>query len=398
MISWQRNIIFIMAAQFFSLMGFSFAMPFVPFYLQDLGVRDQHELKLWISLFNFSAPLTLAIFSPIWGALGDRYGRRMMLLRANLGAVVILFLMGVAGSPGMLVALRLLQGIMTGTMTAAATMVSLHAPEKRCGFALGILSATVCSGSTSGAFIGGLFADLFGYRMAFFAGSGLALIGVLFVLFGTEDYVSKTRIAAENKQSLHFMPGNLGVAGYILLLVSLIGLVMFFDAPWLPLLVQDIHGSMRGASFLTGSLTATGGIAGFLAGPIIGRLADRVKPPTIGRLSAIGAGTMSMMYGLASNFPFLFCSRFCGAFFAGGLDPVFQIWLSRVTPENNRGFVFGWAASARAVGWMCSSLLSGAVAWMAGLRAIFFTAAALYFLLVPIITFAVKRIDAEDRD
>ncbi|MDO9542825.1 MAG: MFS transporter [Kiritimatiellia bacterium] len=393
MIAWKRNIIFILAAQFFSMTAFSFAMPFVPFYLQEMGVREAHKLKIWIALFNFAAPLTLAIFSPIWGAVGDRYGRRLMLLRANFGSVIILLLMGMATSPTMLIGLRLFQGVLSGTMPAALTLVSVHAPQNRSGFALGLLSAAVASGNTIGAFLGGLFAELFGYRMAFVAGSGLMLVAGLLVLFGTEEYVSKRQEENERPQKFHLAPRNLGSAGFILFLISVIGFVITFDMGWLPLLVQEIHGGLRGVSFWSGSLVAVGGIAGFIAGPIIGRLADRITPPTIARISAIGSGSMTILVALSHHFPLLFCARFCTAFFAGGLDPVFQIWLSKVTPERERGVVFGWASSVRAIGWMCSPLVSGAVAWLAGVRAIFFAAAGFYFLLVPLISFIVRRLE-----
>lgn len=393
MIAWKRNIIFIMAAQFFSMMAFSFAMPFVPFYLQEMGVRDAHKLKIWIALFNFAAPLTLAVFSPIWGAVGDRYGRRLMLLRANFGGVLVLFLMGMATSPTMLVGLRLFQGVLTGTMSAALTLVSVHAPENRSGFALGMLSAAVASGNTIGAFLGGLFADLFGYRMAFVAGSGLMLIAALLVLFGTEEYVAKRQEENERPQKFSLAPRNLGSAGFILFLISVIGFVITFDMGWLPLLVQEIHGGLRGVSFWSGSLSAVGGIAGFIAGPIIGRLADRITPPTIARISSIGSGFMTILVAFSHHFPLLFCARFCTSFCAGGLDPVFQIWLSKITPERERGVVFGWASSVRAVGWMFSPLISGTVAWLAGVRAIFFAAAAFYFLLVSLISFIVRRLE-----
>lgn len=393
MIAWKRNIIFIMVAQFFSMMAFSFAMPFVPFYLQEMGVRDAHELKMWIVLFNFAAPFTLAVFSPIWGAVADRYGRRLMLLRANFGGVIILFLMGMATSPTMLVGLRLFQGVLSGTMPAALTLVSVHAPQNRSGFALGILSAAVASGNTIGAFLGGLFADYFGYRMAFIYGSGLMLVAGLLILFGTEEYISKRQEKNECPQRFSLTPRNLGAAGFILFLISVIGFVITFDMGWLPLLVQEIHGGLRGVSFWTGSLSAVGGIAGFLAGPIIGRLADRVTPPMIARLSAIGSGSMAVLVALSHHFPLLFCARFCSAFCAGGLDPVFQIWLSKITPERERGFIFGWAATARAVGWMFAPLISGAVAWLAGVRAIFFAAAAFFFLLVPLISFVVYKLE-----
>jgi len=393
MISWKRNVIFVIASQFFSLMGFSFAMPFVPFYFQAMGVHDQHALKIWIMLFNSAAPLSLAVCSPIWGALSDRYGRRLMLLRANFGSMILLFCMGLASNPTMLVGLRVLQGVLTGTVTAAITLASVHTPENRSGFVLGVLSAAVNSGSMCGAFFGGLFADLFGYRVAFFASSGILLVSALLVLLGTEEFVAKRKDSGDFSFKTSLIPKNLGEAGFILLLLCLIGFVLSFDASWMPLLVQEIHGSLRGASFWTGLLFAAGGSAGLLAGPIIGRLADRMPPPVIARLSAIGAGFMSMAIGMAANFPVLFGARFCGLFCAGGLDPVFQIWLSKITPEQKRGFVFGWAATARALGWMLAPLVSGAVAWLAGLRSIFFAAAAFFFLLVPLITFIVRRLD-----
>jgi len=368
-------------------------MPFVPFYFQAMGVHDQHALKIWIMLFNSAAPLSLAVCSPIWGALSDRYGRRLMLLRANFGSMILLFCMGLASNPTMLVGLRVLQGVLTGTVTAAITLASVHTPENRSGFVLGVLSAAVNSGSMCGAFFGGLFADLFGYRVAFFASSGILLVSALLVLLGTEEFVAKRKDSGDFSFKTSLIPKNLGEAGFILLLLCLIGFVLSFDASWMPLLVQEIHGSLRGASFWTGLLFAAGGSAGLLAGPIIGRLADRMPPPVIARLSAIGAGFMSMAIGMAANFPVLFGARFCGLFCAGGLDPVFQIWLSKITPEQKRGFVFGWAATARALGWMLAPLVSGAVAWLAGLRSIFFAAAAFFFLLVPLITFIVRRLD-----
>lgn len=391
--SWRRNLVFIVISQFFTMMGFSFAMPFAPFYIQSMGVSGQDELKIWVMLFTFAPSLTLAVFSPIWGAVGDRYGRRLMLLRANFGAMFILLLMGLAANPTVLVVLRLLQGALTGTVVASQTLLSLHSPRDRIGFSLGVLSAAVCSGNTSGAFFGGMFAELFGYRVAFFAGGIILLVASLLVLFGTEEYVSRQTVAEAKQRRMSFAPKEMSSAKFILPTIMAIGFVMFFDAGWLPLLVQEINGSLNGASFITGSVAAVGGIAGFLAGPIIGRLADRVPPPVIARFSAVGAGCASILTGLAWSFPILFSTRFFMAFFAGGLDPVFQIWLGKITPEKERGFIFGWATTARSIGWIFAPLASGFVVWHAGIRSIYFVSAACFFLLVPLIWFVVRGLE-----
>ena len=394
MIDWKRNFLMVALSQFLSIMGFAFAMPFAPYYIQQLGITDPSDLKKWVALFTSASALTLAIAAPVWGALGDRFGRRIMLLRANFGGMIVLSLMGLVPDVQTLVILRLLQGALTGTVTAAQTLVSVQSPPNRSGVVLGTLSAAVFSGNMSGAFVGGMFAEWFGYRVAFMCSGVLLLASGLLVLLGTrEEFV---RPIEEDGNSMgdrvRLFWGKIGPALPILALVSIMGFVLLFDSAWLPLLVQEIHGSLKGAAFWTGSLQAAGGIAGFLAGPIIGRIADRISPPRIGKISAFGAGLMMTVVGLSQGFWHLFAGRFGAVFCAGGLDPVFQIWLAKTTPAQSRGFVFGWAVTARALGWMVAPLASGTVAWMFGLKAVFFTSSALFFLLIPIISLIVRHL------
>ena len=167
MVHWKQNLAVVWVSQFLSIMGFFFAIPFAPYYIQELGVQDPVKIKLWVSLFGAAAPFSLAIFSPMWGALADRYGRRLMLLRANFGAAVVLALMATVESVEALIVLRLLQGLLAGTVTAAQTMVTSTTPENRSGTALGALSAAVYSGTMAGTFLGGLFAEYVGYRLSF---------------------------------------------------------------------------------------------------------------------------------------------------------------------------------------------------------------------------------------
>ncbi|MBU4211566.1 MAG: MFS transporter [Verrucomicrobia bacterium] len=392
MIAWKRNLVMVGLSQFLSMMGFAFAMPFTPYYIQQLGITEPNELKMWVALFTAAAPLTMAVASPIWGTLSDRYGRRLMLLRANFGGMLVLILMGLAPNVQTLVILRLAQGVLTGTMNAAQTFVSVQSPSHRSGMVLGTLSAAVFSGCMCGAFIGGLFAEWFGYRMAFLASGVFLLLAGLLVLLGTrEEFVRPMEEEADSMEDrVRMFWGKIGPAIPILALMAAMGFALHFDLAWLPLLVQEIHGSLKGAAFWTGSLAAVGGIAGFLAGPIIGRIADRIAPPRIGKISAFGAGLMMIVVGLSHGFAQLFMGRFGATFCAGGLDPVFQIWLAKTTPAASRGFIFGWAVTARSLGWMMAPLASGVVAWMFGLRAVFFVAAAFFFLLIPLIALIVR--------
>lgn len=384
-IDWRQNLAFVWLSQFLSIMGFSFALPFAPYYIQDLGVTDPDALKLWVSAFAAATPLSLAISQPIWGAAADRFGRRRMLVRANIAGSLVLTLMASVRSVEALVMLRLVQGAFTGTVSAAQTLVAANTPSERNGLALGALSAAVFSGAMAGASLGGWFADSFGYRATFYAAAGLILLSGLLVLWFTrEDFTPPTQDDTDPVPP-QFSLRTMGAGLPILILIAAMAGVRQFDMALVPLLVQDIHGSVAGAARWTGLLFAIASVGGLLAGPLLGQLADRTSPARIATLCSAGAAVMMILQGLASGFLLLMPARFGMMFCAGGLDPVFQIWLAKVTPVERRGIVFGWSSTARSLGWFAAPLISGALATITGLRSIYFINAALFLLLIPLI-------------
>ena len=149
---------------------------------------------------------------------------------------------------------------------------------------------------------------------------------------------------------------------------------------------------MEGAALFSGTLNAVGSLAGLLSGFILGSLSDKVSPAKIGIYSALGAGLLLIPQGVAHNFVVLYIARFGMIFCAGGLDPVFQVWLAKVTPEKSKGFIFGWATTAKSIGWVFAPLISALCASLFGLRSIFFIGALLMFLLIPLIIFVVRII------
>ena len=381
MTSWKKNLAVVWLSQFLSIAGFAFAMPFAPFYMQELGVTDPVKLQMWVAVQAAAAPLSLAVFSPIWGAVGDRYGRRLMLLRANLGAVILLCLMGTVSTATQFLALRCVQGALTGTMVSAQTMVSARTPNHRSGLAMGALSSAVYSGFMAGAFLGGTVGDAYGYRCAFFVAGGVLLVSVLLILFGTTEVTDRKGPQAKNT-------GRVPHAGFAILramfpvfvLIGVMSMVRRFDSPFLPLLVQDIHGSVSGAGFRAGGLFAVAGIAGLLGGPLFGHLADRRDVVSLVRLAAIGGGLVMFPQGWVRTFGVLFVMRFALAFFLAGLDPIVQAWLSRTTPARSRGFVFGWMTTARSLGAAIGPMCAGGVAAVAGVREIFRVAGVLLLI------------------
>src|SRR5690554_4335763 len=107
---WQQNLYILALAQHLTVAGFSLIFPFLPLYVEELGVATFGSVEFWAGMVFSAQALTMAIVSPIWGALADRVGRKMMVERAMFGGAILLVLMGFARSAEELTLLRALQG------------------------------------------------------------------------------------------------------------------------------------------------------------------------------------------------------------------------------------------------------------------------------------------------
>src|SRR5262249_39479452 len=110
----------------------------------------------------------------------DRYGRKLMVLRSTLGISIFTLLMGVAGNPWHMLALRAGMGALAGFNAAATVLVSTQVPEQRLGYSLGWLGTGQLVGSLIGPVIGGAVADVTGsYRVPFFFAGAISLLGFI---------------------------------------------------------------------------------------------------------------------------------------------------------------------------------------------------------------------------
>ena len=130
---WKKNLVIAWITQIFSITGFGFVLPFLPYYIQELGVTEPAQIRYWVGLISSAPSLFLGAMAPVWGYLADRLGRKLMMLRANFSAVVILTIMSFSPNVYVFTALRLLQGMFTGTMNAAMTFVASSAPKNKQG-------------------------------------------------------------------------------------------------------------------------------------------------------------------------------------------------------------------------------------------------------------------------
>ncbi len=81
-LSWSRTVKVVALTQVVTLIGFNFSFPFIPLFIQELGVHDRSELALWTGIAIGGSGLTMAFASPVWGLLADRFGRKAMYVRS----------------------------------------------------------------------------------------------------------------------------------------------------------------------------------------------------------------------------------------------------------------------------------------------------------------------------
>ena len=93
---WRLTLFVMFIAQWISIVGFSFVVPFIPFYIREIGVTNEKLVPIWAGILVAASSLTMTIFAPFWGWLSDRYGRKLMVERAMFAGAIITMAMGIS--------------------------------------------------------------------------------------------------------------------------------------------------------------------------------------------------------------------------------------------------------------------------------------------------------------
>jgi len=399
--AWVKTLAAAWLAQFASMIGFSFAMPFLPFYLRELGVHGETAQRYW-SGFVISAPaFTMMLVAPLWGVLADRVGRKLMVMRAMFGGAAVLALMGAAGSPWTILFLRLVQGGITGTVSATNALVSSVAPRGRAGFSLGLMQTAIFAGNSVGPLLGGVSADAFGYPATFFAAGGFLLAGGLLMAVLADEGPAHPRAAPattagsrDGLWSVLATPGFSAVVGLILLL-QFAGTVL---GPVFPLYVESLLIDKLTVNTDTGRLIAVTAVSAAVVAVPVGWAADRIGSRRILVLGTLLSGVLLVPQAFVTGIGALYLLRIALGFAVGAIGPAMGSFVNRAVPRSSQGRAFGIVQSASALGFGLGPVAGGVMGALVGLRAPFVAVGVLQVLCALLAWMALGRAETALKD
>ena len=376
---WRRNLYVLWSIEFAAFTGLSLILPFIPLYVRQLGITDTADVTRWSGLLLSGPFMVSFLVTPGWGALGDRYGQKLMVVRALGGSALCYAGMAFSTTVGGLFGWRLALGGVSGFLAAGLALVSVTVPDDRRGYALGLLQSVVPAAALIGPLLGGVLAGLIGYRPIFLVvGAVSATSCVVAALSLTE--VRGTHAAAPARVGVRH---NLGIAWQhpllrhaLLATVASQTLVTTLQ-PIFVLYVEQLGVEARLLSTVTGVLFAASGVTALVAAPRWGRRGDRRGFHGALSIALVGSAGALLLQGLVTGVVQLFVVRLVyGAFVAGILPALFGV-ITNASPPDRRGGVMGLSSSATMLGNFLGPLTGGFVAAHFGLRAVFFVSATL---------------------
>lgn len=374
---WRRLVGLTVVIQLFSMMGVSVTTSFLPLYIQTIGVQNEDRAAFWAGLVIFCQAIMVAICSPVWGAIADRVGAKMMVCRALFGCSVIYGLASLVPDVIWLLPLFMIAGCFSGISTAIVTLVSSSVPRASLGSAIGACQTGQYVGIAVGPLIGGLLADQFSYRIGMRGGALFLLIAGAITILGIREPARRASTQARRPGIIEGIR-QASQSRALMLLIGLIFLIQFSStmmSPVMPLYIKQLVGDEERTATIVGVVLAIGGVGSAIGAFICGRGADRFGQRRMLGWATTGGGILlAAQSAIAALFPLALLRGGSGVF-TGGLNAGTNSTIGSMTPVAYRGAAFGVAGSAFSLGNALGPLLGGALAGLISPRAVIFVAA-----------------------
>ena len=198
----RHALTFIVCVVLIDAIGFGIILPVMPQLIISLSQVSLSEASRIGGYLMFTYAVVQFFAAPVLGNLGDRFGRRPILLFSLLALGLDYLLMAFAPTLLWLFIARLIAGVASSTFSIAYAYVTDITPEEKRAQRFGMVGAAFGGGFVLGPVIGGFLGEL-GERVPFMAAAALALINVVYGYF-----VLGESLAKENRRPFELRRAN----------------------------------------------------------------------------------------------------------------------------------------------------------------------------------------------
>lgn len=399
---WKRNLIVCWLGAFTTSCGICIVVPFMPLYIEQLGVSDI-RLVSQLSGVAFSVTfLAAAVMSPVWGRLADAHGRKTVMMCTSLGLAASNFVYPFVHNVGLLIVVRLIQGLVSGYNPSANALIARVTPDEKAGWALATLSTGPMAGSLLGPIIGGWLDTVMDMRDTFFVTTvSLFLSFLIAAIFIKEDTSPERPL----KLLTHQKPGSvLAQIDGRFLFIALMASTCILNAanqsiePIVSLFVRQLfvqnHTPATYLSLLSGIVISATGFGILLTASRIGQLADRRGYMRVLALSLLFSAALFIPMAFVRNAWQLTALRFLFGIAQAGIAPIISTMLKKTTPQGVFGRVFGINQGMMYLGMVFGPMLGSAISSTLGFAHIFFITSAMLWVNLALVGLAARRLPA----
>ncbi len=333
------------------LIGFGILIPLLPLYADEFGASPAAIGALFATY-----SLAQFVFSPLWGRVSDRWGRRPVLLVTIAGSAVGSLLTGMAGALPLLFLGRFVDGTSGASIAVARATVADVAPDQERPRLMGMLGAAFGVGFVVGPSIGAI-ASFAGRSAPFYVAAGLSVANFVATWFRVSETLGR-RPAIGADEPAAGKPTGLALRLVILTFVVITGFSAF-EATFA--LLASIRAGLSDTEVALVFAGAGVLLVGVQAG-LVGPLARRHGELTLIRSGLLAMGVGFVVLSFATPWPVLGAALVAVGTGYGLVGPTLSSAIAEEAATET-GLLLGWQQSAGGLARVLGPLVGG---WLFG--------------------------------
>ena len=385
----RRSTLIIAAAAGATAMSFNVWYPILPLYALDLGAKSDADAVAWVALAITMQGVARLASSALWGFLSDRWGRKLMLLRALYLASLTFAFAAAAQAPWHLSIALACQGLFSGFIPASVALVSVLVPDRRLNRSLSTVTGAQYLGTTTGPALGAILSLVFDFRTTIVVAAVIPVITATAVLLWVpRDRVVRRQSQDSRSEKLEPFKATpqfiLGVGA--LFIVYAMNELIRLSTPIALKALKD------------GADAATESLITFSLGGLVSAVSVMILAPLVFTPGRVGKGFGAACVFGAAGFLLLAVTHSIAAYVAGflmialvisSLVPAINTHIASSVTRSRRGTGFGIAATAQALSFAVGP--GGAAFFAAVSLHLGFTVIAGLFLALGVVMFSAIR-------